>query len=257
MPKHSNIQIFKYSNSVNQLLKKCEAKSGFACDISYDETLATDSTVKMAGRDGRLRHQIILKQHNADADYYVAWQAVFILRQFSTDAENRANISQNPEGFESTKAELGKLHPSMQGAELDNFANHILGGIITQLRSVPIGILVDIYLFREFEELRETQEKVLTQQVHQYWPALNIDKSQFPETIILANQHMNAAHAAMVDYQYPSPELTAPYKMAGMEAISLQLLDACLNRNDDDMQDKAIIDDWGKLLNIQNLYRWV
>lgn len=61
----------------------------------------------------------------------------------------------------------------------------------------------------------------------------------------------------MVDYQYPSPELTAPYKMAGMEAISLQLLDACLNRNDDDMQDKAIIDDWGKLLNIQNLYRWV
>ena len=211
----------------------------------------------MAGRNGLLRHQIILKQHDANADYYVAWQAVFILRQFNTDEEHRANITQDPEGLESTKAALAKLHPTMQADELGNFANHILGGIITQLRSVPIGILVDIYLFREFEDLREAQEKVLTQQVHEYWAALNIDKSQFPETIIIANQHMNAAHAAMVDYQFPSPELTAPYKVAGMETISVQLLDICLKHNSDGQQDKALIDAWGKHLNIQNLYRWV
>ncbi|PWQ97865.1 hypothetical protein [Leucothrix pacifica] len=211
----------------------------------------------MAGRNGLQRHQIILKQHNDKADYYVAWQAVFILRQFSVDEANRANITQDPAGFERTKAELATLHPSMQSGELDNFANHILGGIITQLRSVPVGILVDTYLFREYEELREIQEVVLTQQVHEYWAALNIDKSQFPQTIILANQHMNAAHAAMVDYQFPSPELTAPYKVAGMEAISVELLDLCLKHNSDGDQDKALIDEWAKRLNIQHLYRWV
>ena len=213
--------------------------------------------MRIAGRsDGLKRHQIILKQHDTNADYFVAWQAMFILRHFHTPEADRANITQNADGFESTKAELSQLHPTMQGAELDNFANHILGGIITQLRSVPIGILVDIHLYREYEGLRDAQERVLTTQVREYWAALNIDKSQFPQTIVLANQHMNAAHAAMVDYQFPSPELTAPYKIAGMEAISMQLLDVCLQRNSADPQDKAIIDAWGELLNIQHLYRW-
>lgn len=145
----------------------------------------------------------------------------------------------------------------MQSDALSKFTDQIVSGLITQLRSVPIGILVDIYLYREFEDLRESQEKALITQVHEYWASLSIDKSQFPETIILANQHMNAAHAAMVDYQYPSPELTTPYKMAGMEGISIQLLDVCLNGNTDKMQDKFIIDQWGSLLNIQHLYRWV
>ena len=257
MSKYSNIQIFKYSNSIVALLEKCEAKSGFECDISYDSTLTTDSTMRMAGRNGQLRHQIILKKQDTNADYYVAWQAMFMLRQLSIDEEKRVEISHSKTGFEETKSSLAERYPSMDASELDNFTQHILGGIITQLRSVPVGILVDLSLHREHPELQELQQAVLTQQVREYWAALNFDKSQFPESILLDNQHMNAAHAAMVDYQFPSPELTAPYKIAGMEEISLQLLDLCLKHNSEGDQDKVLIDEWGKALKIQHLYRWV
>jgi len=257
MAKYSNIQIFKYSNSILSLLEKCEVKSGYECDISYDATLTTDSTIRMAGRNGQLRHQIILKQENDKAEYYIAWQAAWILREFSTDETKRVGITHSKEGFEETKASLAERYPSMDSLKLDNFTQQILGGIVTQVRSVPVGILVDLYLHREYTELHVLQQQALIQQVREYWAALNLDKSQFPESIVLANQHMNAAQAAMVDYQFPSPELTAPYKVAGMEGISLQLLDICLKYNSDGEKDKELIDEWGKALNIQHLYRWV
>lgn len=145
----------------------------------------------------------------------------------------------------------------MRGGGGEELAHNLLAGIITQLRSVPTGILVDIYLYREFENLRKLQETSLTQQVHEYWASLQIDKKQFPEFIVAANQHMNAAHAAMVNYQYPSPELFSPYKLAGMESIALKLLDPCLTKSIETIKDKELIDHWAENLNLKTLYRWV
>ena len=68
---------------------------------------------------------------------------------------------------------------------------------------------------------------------------------------------MNAAHAAMVNYQFPSPELFSPYKLAGMERTALKLLDACLSDSIENIKDKALIDKWGETLNLKDLYRWV
>ena len=136
----------QYSRSLLQLLDQCEAVSGYACDVSYDSKIQNYSVVRMAGREGRLRHQIVVREQNQHSEYYIAWQAIFILRQYQVAEEERANISFRDSGYQSLSKELSKIYPTIKGEALDGLTHNMLSGIITQLRSVPVGILVDIYL---------------------------------------------------------------------------------------------------------------
>lgn len=247
----------KYLKSTNLLLKQCESESGYVCDVTYDQSLPVYSTVQIAGGGNRKRHRIILKQYDNESSYYIAWQAVFILRHFQVDESQRANLALNKTILPHVKNEVTALYSDFPDTQISAISKQIVDGLLTQLRSVPIGILVDMYLYKNFPELRDIQESSLTKQVHDFWASLNIDKTKFPESIVIANQQMNAAHASMVDYQYPSPELTAPYDAVGMGEVAMKLVGCCLDANLNAINDKQLIDQWAAILNIKDWYEWV
>lgn len=246
-----------YPASTQTLLDRATQVSGFGFEIVYDASLTVSSSVKMAGKEGREAHEIILRQPGLDENnYLIAWQAAFVLHQYQMPETERANLSPNRPVLAQIKGELLALYPSIPLAQRDNFAEHVIGGILSQLRSVPIGMLVDIELYRSYDELHKLQQAALIGQVVEHIGCLQMTKAMFPEKLLRANQVMNAAQALMVATLFEMPDLFEPYRMVGMEAAAALLLDMCLNQVFDETRDQALIDYWSRTLDIEDWYRW-
>ncbi len=245
-----------YPASTQTLLDKATHLSGAGFDIIYDPSLPIASSVRIAGREGRERHEIVLRLPSDENNYLIAWQAAFVLHQYQMPETERANLKPEPSALAPIKNELLQLHPSVPIAQRENFSEHVIGGVLTQLRSVPVGMLIDIALHREYPELHATQQQSLIQQVVEHIACLQMTPDMFPRTLLRANQVMNAAQALMVAELFGQPNLFAPYRSVGMEAAAALLLEACLHQVFDETLDRELIDAWGRTLGIDHWYRW-
>lgn len=246
-----------YPASTQALLDRATKVSGFGFDISYDASLPVASSVKMAGKEGREHHEIILRQPGLDENnYLIAWQAAFVLHQYQMPETERANLSPNRPVLAQVKGELLEMYPSIPLSQRDAFAEHVIGGVLSQLRSVPVGLLVDIELHRNYEELHAAQRESLIRQVVEHIGCLQMTKAMFPEKLLRANQVMNATQALLVATLFEMPDIFAPYQSVGMEAAATLLLDICLNQVFDETHDQQLIDFWARNLDLEDWYRW-
>ncbi len=245
-----------YPASTQTLIDQASAASGAGFDIVYDQTLPIASSVLIAGREGRTRHEIILRLPSDENNYLIAWQAAFVLHQYQMPETERANLKPDPAALAPLKNELLEMHPTVPISQREAFSEHVIGGVLTQLRSVPVGMLVDIALHREYPELHATQQQSLIHQVVEHIGCLQITPAMFPTSIVRANQVMNAAQALMVAELFGLPDLFEPYRSVGMEAAATLLLDACLHQVFDETLDRELIDSWGRYLGIDSWYRW-
>ncbi|MEN9502390.1 MAG: hypothetical protein RI964_1675 [Pseudomonadota bacterium] len=247
----------QYPASTQSLIDQATAISGYGFDIIYDMSLPVASSVKMAGREGRERHEIVLRLPSDENNYLIAWQAAFILHQYQTPETERTNLQPNTAYLANVKNDLLQMHPGIPLAQRDAFTDHVLGGILTQLRSTPIGMLVDLHLHREYPELHATQRQSLINQVVEHVACLQLTPDMFPRTVVRANQAMNAAQALMVAELFEIPDLFEPYRTIGLEAAAAILLEPCQHQVFDDTKDRELIDIWGRNLGIEKWYRWV
>lgn len=246
-----------YPQSTQTLLDQATTLSGAGFDIVYDYNLPISSSVKIAGREGRERHEIILRLPSDENNYLIAWQAAFVLHQFQMPETERANLKPEPTALAPIKKELLDLHPQIPMSQRDNFSEHVIGGVLTQLRSMPVGMLIDLALHRDYTELQATQRQSLINQVVEHIGCLQMTPDMFPRSVLRANQVMNAAQALMVATLFEIPDIFAPYQTVGMEAAASLLLDACMHQVFDETLDRELIDSWGRTLGIEDWYRWV
>ncbi|MEZ5449683.1 MAG: hypothetical protein R3E89_12095 [Thiolinea sp.] len=113
-----------------------------------------------------------------------------------------------------------------------------------------MGLLIDIELQRQYEELQATQKQSLIHQVVEHIGCLQMTPEMFPTTLLRANQVMNATQALMVAELFDEPELFAPYRTVGMEAAAALLLEPCLHQALDATTDRELVDHWGRNLGI-------
>ncbi|MEZ5477648.1 MAG: hypothetical protein R3E95_09235 [Thiolinea sp.] len=245
-----------YPESTQSLLDQASHASGHGFDIVYDASLPVSSSVRLAGRENRERHEIVLRLPSDENNYLIAWQAAFVLHQYRMPETERANLRPDPAGLAATRAELLALHPHIPAAQREGFCDHVIGGVLSQLRSVPVGLLIDIELQRQYEELQATQKQSLIHQVVEHIGCLQMTPEMFPTTLLRANQVMNATQALMVAELFDEPELFAPYRTVGMEAAAALLLEPCLHQAFDATTDRELVDHWGRNLGIADWYRW-
>ncbi len=247
----------RYPASTQSLIDQATTVSGYGFDIVYDTSLPVSSSVKMAGREGRECHEIVLRLPSDENNYLIAWQAAFVLHQYQTPETERTNLQPNAAYLAKVKDELLQMHPTIPLAQRDAFTDHVLGGILTQLRSTPVGMLVDLHLHREFPELHATQRQSLINQVVENIGCLQLTPQMFPKIVVRANQAMNAAHALMVAELFEIPDLFEPYRTIGLEAAAAILLEPCQHQVFEGTQDRELIDSWGRNLGIDKWYQWV
>ncbi|MEZ5449682.1 MAG: hypothetical protein R3E89_12090 [Thiolinea sp.] len=71
-----------YPESTQSLLDQASHASGHGFDIVYDASLPVSSSVRLAGRENRERHETVLRLPSDENNYLIAWQAAFVLHQY-------------------------------------------------------------------------------------------------------------------------------------------------------------------------------
>lgn len=134
----------------------------------------------------------------------------------------------------------------------------LLNGLMTQLRSVPIGLRVDEWLFREFPELRLQQVEGAKVQLSDNSQALNPDiKRLMPKKVFDANAAMNAAFATYWAESFADDSITLPYKASGTLAQGEALIRIFKNIGEEPTEDRRLVDSWAEELGLCGWYRWV
>jgi hypothetical protein len=251
------------TEAARQIRAQAETISGYPVHVMEDATLRTLSTVTMA-RGGSQFHIVRYNPSTTrQPEYLVSFQCGFIIRAFEPPPDKRFDITDSERGRRESASLItqhlrkkGKL-PLPQEA-ISNLQQQMLSGLIIQLRSMPVGMRIDLGLFYDFPALREQQRQSALRQLQENSQSLLPQIAEFsPPLIRKANVTMNAAFADLWAKLLDEPQLALPYEAAGYQSNMLELLNISQRIPDEPSRDIELIDAWGKQLGIDRWYEWI
>ena len=136
------------------ILARVEALSGRPVEFKPDSTLGLRATLQIA-RNGARSQVFRYRQSNDPIDYWVAYQAGFVLRLFDLSPEDRfdfAGTGLGPAHVE-TLLTTGQPLSDASRAGLPQFAEMIVQWAMLNLRSYAIGLRIDQWLATEYPSL--------------------------------------------------------------------------------------------------------
>ena len=143
-------------------------------------------------------------------------------------------------------------------SQLEPFRDQLLGGLITHLRSVPVGLRVVNWLGRNYPQLRDLERKHADKEL-----AVGVDslapriRDMMPKGIFQPTHYINAAHAIFWGERLEKPNLVRPYRSMGFDKHGKRLLEILGEIPDAPIHDKELIDAWADYLNIREWYSWI
>lgn len=241
------------------ILKDVEDISGSPVEIIRDPELPYLARISRA-RAGVPAHILRINPAKGEPDYLVAYECGFMLRLFQIPAEARYEFSASDHGRDTvTKlvSRSGQL-ANLPDAALTELVNQLYEGILIQLRSYPIGLRVDRWIYDTYPGLRDLQLASVAEQQQDNLTVLGPEVRSFaPKPVYEANASMNAAYAIFCDRVFGKAGYAIPYRSAGLEKKGRRLLELSGSIPDAPDHDRQLIDGWADELGLSNWYRWV
>jgi hypothetical protein len=246
--------------TTRSIIAEVKAKTGCDVVVQPDESLTTLSGIRMA-RGDLSAHVIRIHPSAADAvDYHVVHHCGLILRLFENPPEDRVDVSPSDEGAKSAEKALKAtaLAKVLPPSELGKLRSQLLIGLITHLRSVPVGMRVDRWIAQDHPELVHVQKQAIVRQLRDNAASLagHIRKSM-PTPIVQPTLAISAALALFWGRNWNEPQLPLPYRAGGVEPIGQRLVQIWEETPDSGRHDRLLIDKWADALQIRAWYRWV
>jgi hypothetical protein len=249
------------SPAVEKVLKQVESLSGKPVHIEAITNLPPNilANVRMA-RGGLPFHMVEYQASlGASPDYVIVYQCGFIIRRHAVDANNRQDFIATPEGEAVVRdwATNNQKSAKPSQANATGLIRFLHSGLLSQVRSIPVGLRVDSWILQEFPDLLPLQEKALSKQLNDNASALRPDvQAAMPEQALAINISMNAAFAFFWAERLNQPQIALPYQSTGYVERGMKLLDIFNRIPTDSSQDTALIDAWADTLGMRNWYRW-
>lgn len=238
------------------ILADVERVTGRPVQFLRDDSLVPLSTMVTA-RHGAPYHILRHRPSNEPLDYFVAYQAGFVLRLYGNAPAERVD-------FAATSAGPALLKESMLAASvfidrddpaLDHFVKTVHHWALMQLRSLPIGMRVDTWIAREYPGLKDLQTKGIgvLQQQNAAILSQRVGNLTVPPPLL----GTCAAHAVFADRLTGGESFAVPYSAMGLIDGGRELLQLWDGMAHDPSQDRALVDAWGTRLGLQDWYRWI
>jgi hypothetical protein len=200
------------------VIQRVESVSGCSVVVSEDPSLKTLAASRIARGENSIHSISFNPTVVRDPDYLICYQCGFILRLFAIPAADRVDLASTTEGRQIVHRLLNapdgpgkKLKLSAEAIE--GLRDQLFDGLMTQLRSIPIGFRVDSWIMREYPELGQLQREMVMRQIKDNLAALSPDlKKIAPKKIYQSNVAMNAAFAEFWAKRFSDPSLSVPYK---------------------------------------------
>ena len=240
------------------ILDEVEQQTHVPVQVLSDSTLPVPARVLMA-RDQMRAHMITVNPGNRLADYYVAFAAGFILRLYATMADERYLFGESGRGLR--QLEEGPLPVGLAEFPPDvrkQFFSSIHAGLLTQLRSQPIGLRIAAWLHHEHPELAEAQADGIAVEQREATQALAPQvRTRVPDQIFTASMAMNAAAALHSDRLFGQKLLAIPYTSGGHLERGQALLKTADQTPADPNHDRSLVDAWAAHLGLSDWITWI
>ena len=246
-------------DTTRTLLRLVETETGFPVEALEDDSLSSLATVRMA-RDPMACHIIRYKPTvDRSLDYLVCFQCGFILRFFQPPPDQQFDLSLALAGREAVAQALrSSVLFNLPQNQLVEFQAQLCQGLLTHLRSIPIGLRVAAWLAQHYPELREPQQSVVLRELDDAKATLAPHiRDSTPSSVYRPTQAISAAYALYWAEQYGRRELAGPYRGTDCEADGRALLRIWHNLSDDPLYDRALIDAWATHLGLVDWYQWL
>jgi hypothetical protein len=254
----------KLREVTRKVIASLEEKSGYLVNVTEDPSLPTLATIRIAR--GNIPAHILsyrLGAKNESPDFAICWQCAFALRLYKCSPDQRYLITSSPEGDRALetilKAPAGIAQKyRLDKTQLEEFQQQLLGGLITHLRSVPIGLRVSEKLTLDYPELLELEAPHVEKELAIAKESLSAHvKEMMPAEIYNPTHYINAAHALFWAERLEKPEVLNPFRLAGFDGYGRQLLKIYESVPGDPVHDYELIDRWANYLKIRSWYSWL
>ena len=152
--------------------------------FAEDAALAVIANLRIA-RSGAQEHVLTLRPGGESLDYVVAYQCGYVLRLYETPPDQRFDFAASPSDAADRMAPLLKamLASGDAAPDLPAVAERMSHWLLLTLRSLPVGLRIDRWIYDTYPALREQQAASLTRQQeenagHIRWRA---GKVRFPD----------------------------------------------------------------------------
>ncbi|HEV8719357.1 MAG TPA: hypothetical protein VGW77_01805 [Candidatus Binatia bacterium] len=238
-----------------------ENASGCPVVVNEDRSLATLAISRIARGANKIHSISFNPSAVREPDYLICYQCGFILRLFGVPA--RVDLAGTTEGRQVVHRLLSA--PDGPGKKLklpaesiEALRDQLFEGLMTQLRSIPIGFRVDSWIMREYPELTQLQREMAMRQIKDNLAALSPDiKKIAPKKVYQSNLSMSAAFAEFWARHYADSSLSLPYKAAGYLKVGEELLAILDEVPHEPASDRDLVDAWSERLSLTGWYRWI
>lgn len=248
-----------HPTEIKDLISQTESMSGYPLTIVSDGNLTTHSALSIAR--GTLQTNVIRFNPRFERlmDYIVAYHCGFLQRFFSAPTGTRMDFGVTESGrfhVEKLVKRLG-FAKALPSSRLDSFCSQILMGLMTHLRSTPIGLRVESSIESEIPSIADQQKSGVEAQIQENLLPLNEGvKKMTPQPIYDATLSISAAYAMFWAEKWNQPQLVLPFTSTGHEEKGNRLIEIFNEIPDAPESDRDLVDAWADELGIRSWHTW-
>ena len=242
--------------------EKLTAASGKPVLVHRDPNLDGHASIKIASDDAPAHLLRYKPEFESELPYLSAFQCGMALRSIQAKTVNRFDLASSPAMGQEVKQLIedhlrstGSTVPISMVPQLCQQLGHGLG---LQLRSMPIAIRVDEWLYRDYPTLADLQRKSIERQLQEAMHALGPSVRLFaPQRITDANVGMSCAFAKFWAATWNEPELALPFNSAGYGKIGDELLGLVQKLDPSPDGDRELVNQWAKRLGLGSWFQTI
>ena len=242
--------------------EKLTAASGKPLLVQRDANCSGHASIKIASDDDPAHVLRYKPELESELPYLSAFQCGLALRSIQAKTVNRFDLASTPAMGQEVKRLIeehlrntGSPVPMSMVPRLCQQLGHGLG---LQLRSMPIAIRVDEWLFRDYPALAELQRKSIERQLQEAMHALGPSVRAFaPQRIIDANVGMSCAFAKFWAATWDEPEVAIPFTSAGYGKIGDELLGLVQSLDRSPDGDRELANQWTERLGLEGWFQTI
>jgi hypothetical protein len=196
------------------------------------------------------------------ADYAIAFQCGHVLRLLALPASERRQFVASDSAM-SWGTTLVKRHlassPASPPADdvVGAFTAKLVSGLLTQLRSIPIGMRIDAWLAEHAPGLADQQAAAFALQQQEALVSLTADiRKIVPDEIVAGSILLNTAYALFCDRLLENSSYAVPYEAAGFKELGGALLALFDATPDGPEYDCDLVDRWAAEIGLTGKYQW-
>jgi len=235
-----------------EIIEKTERLTGRPVHLEEDPSLPVISRIQIARGPARMHRLQYRPLPEGTPNYFICFQCGFIIRLYENPPEQRFDFEASPDAPMRMQA---LLRGSPAAPQLKRM---LLDGLMTQLRSMPIGMRIDDWLFRDYPELRSQQVAAAKAQLRDNSRALAPEiRRQVPKPVFTTNAAMNSAFALYWARSLADDSVSLPYKSTGFLPQGEALIRVFESVGSTPSEDPKLVDSWAEEVGLKGWYRWI